>query len=239
MFELSDASQRSVRVTVFMSSVETLELALGVIVVLRGVVEIWQNQIALRAFLDGVTCGASSEDARLLADQWRRERWSPTPLVPRWHFLGFEALVDQPAGARIDVLGVVIAIDAPTDYTRQDGTRGLLRKMELCNEACERCVRVTIFLAEEEPLALERGMVVALRAAKVNVWQGTVSLSASASAVALDVDAVTAGLDAARASALHATAAEIGAEWAASGDEAPPEAVEETDEPPSKMQKLA
>ena len=197
---------------------ETLELVLGAIVVLRGVLELWKHQIALRAFRDGVTCGESSEDARLLADQWRRESWSPTPLVPRWHLLDFEALVDEPSGARVDVLGVIIALDPPKEYTRSDGTRGLLRKMELCNEACQRCVRVTVFLEEEVSLTIERGMAVALRAAKVNVWQGTVSLSASASAVALDVEAVTAGMDVARVSALQATAAEVVAEGAADGD---------------------
>lgn len=228
VFELSDASQRGIRVTVFMESDETPELECGVVVVVRGVVEIRQQQIALRALRDGVTRAESSEDTRRLEHQWRRGCWAPTPLVPRWKFISFDALDDLTAGAIVDVIGVLYGLDPPMKYTRsRDGTTGWLQKIELCDESCERCLRVTVFLDGEVSLNLKQGMVVALRAARVNAWQDAISLSVSESAVALDVNAVTVGMDVARASALRATAAKVAEEYAPTGDAAPLEVVDE------------
>ena len=168
-FELSDASRRSIRATVFAKPDENLELSVGMVVVLRGTLGIWQNKIAIRAFCDGVTCDESSEDARALAEQWHRACWSPTPLMPRWDFVTLDALVDRPAGALVDVCGVVFGLDAPVEYQRQsDGTFGWKRRIELCDE-CNRCVHVTLWLDAEMSHTLERGMVVGLRAAKVSL----------------------------------------------------------------------
>ena len=202
VFQLSDASRRSVAVTIFMRHGEVLGLTLGTVVVVRGSVEIARHGIGLRSFVDGVIRDASAQHTQHLAGQWAREQWAPTPLMPRWEFISFDALVDRPDGARVDVLGIVFGLVAPTEYTRKsDGAVGWRQRIELCDDG-ERCVQVTVFLDDESPLALERGVVVALRAAKVSAWQGVVSLSTSANAVALDIDDT-------QASALRAVAVDM------------------------------
>ena len=214
------------RLSVFTEIDDALDLACGVPVVVRGVVETWQSYVALRAFRDGLIVGEASEDARRLAEQWRRQQWSVSPLATRWNFVELGAIGNQPAGARCDVVGIVYVVNEPVTYTRRsDGTQGIKRAIELCDGA-ERCVRVTLFLDDGDSPRLQRGAVVALRAAKVDLWLGVATLSASASALALDIDGAS-------AAALREVAAEIvGSDGDGDGDERGDQAA---DEPPAEI----
>ena len=236
---MSDASRSGLRATVFVPSGEALELDVGRVVVLRGTVEVWRNHIALRVFRDGLTCDDASDASRMLAERWSCERWTPTPLVPRWRFIAWGALADQPGGARVDIVGVVLTLEPARVFPRPDGTQGVLRKIELCNETCESCVRVTLFLDEaaldtgtelRDLLThnLTPGVVVALRAAKVELWQGAVALSANASALVLEVDAVAGAIDAPKLTLLRETAAAIAAERPSEGEVAPAAIADDT-----------
>ena len=203
VLEIVSASQHSVRVTLFQTPDEAgaLELARGMVVAVRGIVGLSKGYVALTAFGEGVVRNNSAE-ARLLAEQFRREQWSPAPLVPDWKFVDFTALPNQPEKARVDALGFVMEHADPVGYTRTtDGSAAQRQTIVLCDED-ERCVDVTVFLDADVRLTFRRGAVVGLRAAKISEWQGVRSLSVSAHGVAFDVEDDRTG-------ALRAKAAEM------------------------------
>ena len=108
--DLTDASQKSVRATIFMKDGERLELAVGMAVALRATTELWQHCVALKAFYDGVTCDGVSE-AEALAERFRREPWTATRVEPGLHVVGFTALLDKAVDERVDVRGVISALE--------------------------------------------------------------------------------------------------------------------------------
>lgn len=74
------------------------------------------------------------------------------------------------------------------EYTKKrDGTKGFRQTIELCDDV-ERCTRATVFLNEDGVLGLERGSILAIRSARVSVWQGVVGISVAASGVVADPD---------------------------------------------------
>ena len=188
VLELRDETEYSIGVTIFQKPDEELELARGMAIALTGVVELSNQRVALRAFHEGVVRDTSTK-ARALAEQFRREQWSPAPLVPRWKPVAFDSLAGKPRDARLDVFGFVLERSNPIAYTRKsDDTEAFRQTIELCDED-ERCVRATVFLDREVPLTFKRGAIVGLRAAKINEWQGVYSLSVSARGVVFDADA--------------------------------------------------
>lgn len=201
VFELSDASQHSIRVSYFMmrDREAPFELELGTVVVVRGALETCEGKVALRAFHDGMARDTLSMDADVLSKQWHRERWSPKPLLPRWSFTNFDELIQRPDHSRADVLGYVVSLGTPEhfEYKERQGQR---RTLEL-SDGLDRCVRVNVYLNGDNPLNLELGTVIGLRGAKVRQLEGIMSLSVSSRAVALDVHG-------AKATALRATVAE-------------------------------
>ena len=74
------------------------------------------------------------------------------------------------------------------EYTKKvDGSKGLKTTVELC-DANERSVRATVFLDADGALAFELGSVVALRSARVSIWQGVVGLALSVGGVVIAPD---------------------------------------------------
>ena len=74
------------------------------------------------------------------------------------------------------------------EYTKKvDGSKGLKTTVELC-DANERSVRATVFLDADGALAFEVGSVVALRSARVSIWQGVVGLALSVGGVVIAPD---------------------------------------------------
>ena len=182
---LSDASQRSVLITVFLQPDQPLELVVGKVVVVQGVLEILRSRIALRAFPDGVGGDETSHHALQLMARWS-PAWQTTPLVPRWNFASFDTLADKPDNARVDLLGTIVDLGAPQQYIRKSDTTSRFRcNIELCDES-ERCVRLTVFLDDEAPLPFAVGAAVGVRGARVSSWQGMVSVSAPSSAMTPD-----------------------------------------------------
>ena len=104
-------------------------------------------------------------------------------------------------GARYDVCGFVYEREDPRPFNRDGQEAGERQTITLC-DVKERIVNVTVFLDPDVPLSFERGKVVALRGARINEWQGVVSLSVSARGVAFDVENE-------QTSALRAMAAEM------------------------------
>ena len=77
---------------------------------------------------------------------------------------------------------------SPMEYTKKvDGSKGLKTTVELC-DANERSVRATVFLDADGALAFELGSVVALRSARVSIWQGVVGLALSVGGVVIAPD---------------------------------------------------
>ena len=169
-FEVSDATKRSVPVTLYMKAGETLALAKGMVVALRAHVSVWMNQLELRVFSrDAVTpeaalAGPIASEAKALAETWRTKPWQFVPVTPPWNITQLDALSSKPADASVDVLGVLVALDEPIDYIRKmDNVLGTKLNFALSDESARR-VDVTLYMKVGETLALAKGMVVALRA---------------------------------------------------------------------------
>ena len=78
--DLTDASRKRVRATIFMKGEERLQLVVGEAIALRATTELWQQRVALKAFYDGVTCSGVAEAEALGAAQhaWAKGRAART-----------------------------------------------------------------------------------------------------------------------------------------------------------------
>ena len=108
--ELTDASKKRVRATIFMKGDERLQLVVGKAIALRATTELWQQRVALKVFYDGVTCAGVAE-AEALAERFRREPWDAAPIEPQINVVSLPALLDKAIGERVDVRGVVTRLE--------------------------------------------------------------------------------------------------------------------------------
>ena len=187
-----DGAPCGVRVTLFVKENESLDVAVGTIVALRGTVELWSGTTSLTAGQDGLVCDPKIPEAAQLATWWRTQLAAPKLLAPRWSFVGLDALPGKPVGDRVDVVGVVLAWEVraskrsalppptpghrspaslavdewqtPINYTRQSDGCDATRQVVDVTDASKKRVRVTIFMKGEERLELVVGKAVALRA---------------------------------------------------------------------------
>lgn len=109
VFELTDVDKKRVQVTVYTKLEERLELVAGMGLALRATVHVFRQRVALRAFYKGVeTSGVPEADA--IAERFRREPWTATPVEATLHVLGLPQLLDHSDGERVDVRGVATAL---------------------------------------------------------------------------------------------------------------------------------
>ena len=76
---------------------------------LHAIVEAWQHQLALKVFDGGFCCDTPDGDD--LCVRYQHERWVPQALPKQWKFASLDTLADQAVDARVDVLGVVVALE--------------------------------------------------------------------------------------------------------------------------------
>ena len=107
--EVTDASRYGVPVTVFSQASGSAALAVGNVVCLHAIVEAWQHQLALKVFDGGLCCDTPDGDD--LCVRYQHERWVPQALPKQWKFVSLDTLADQAVDARVDVLGVVVALE--------------------------------------------------------------------------------------------------------------------------------
>ena len=107
--EVTDASRYGVPVTVFSQASGSAALAVGNVVCLHAIVEAWQHQLALKVFDGGFCCDTPDGDD--LCVRYQHERWVPQALPKQWKFASLDTLADQAVDARVDVLGVVVALE--------------------------------------------------------------------------------------------------------------------------------
>ena len=107
--EVTDASRYGVPVTVFSQASGSAALAVGNVVCLHAIVEAWQHQLALKVFDGGFCCDTPDGDD--LCVRYQHERWVPQALPKQWKFVSLDTLADQAVDARVDVLGVVVALE--------------------------------------------------------------------------------------------------------------------------------
>lgn len=121
---VGDITERSVDVTCFLKPGDTFNVASGTVLALRGTVGRFRSTPTLTCFSDGLAIGPAISEANVLAKAWHNlvashldssfTSWRPTPLAPSWQIVSLDELPRLAVGSRVDVAGVVCAIEVCT-----------------------------------------------------------------------------------------------------------------------------
>ena len=148
-FELSDASEISVGASLLLNEGEAPDLALGMVVALRGTIARFKGLTSVQ--VNGILRNPKIEAADVLAELWRTKRWAPTALPRHYEFVALDKLSSEPVDAHVDVLGVVTAVKVCT---------GVPMRMDRRWRACltVRRVPVRCALSRSPPLRIPASM---------------------------------------------------------------------------------
>ena len=90
-------------------------------------------------------------------------------------FVPIESLSAALEQSHVDIIGIVVALEPVTEYTRKSGATGVRRVIELVDES-KRSIKATIFTTDGVVGTISRGTVAALRGT-VDKWEGITKLT--------------------------------------------------------------